>query len=104
MGKSKLLSKVRTEIRRHNYSYHLEQAYIGWMVRFVHFHDLKHPKNLKEPEVVEYLNHLVVNREAGASIQDQARNAIGFYYKHVMGKPLNKLKGLIIPMDSKCRY
>lgn len=104
MGKSKLLSEVRTEIRKQNYSYHLEQAYIGWMVRFVHFHDLEHPQNLREAEVVQYLNHLSVNRDAAASIQDQARSAISFYYKHVIKEPLNKLQGLIIPMDTHRRF
>ncbi len=88
MARSKLLSKIRTEIRRKDYNYRVEQAYIGWMVRFVYYHNLEHPKNLREDEVVQYLNHLAVERVVAASTQEQARCAISFYYEHVLQEPL----------------
>lgn len=103
MAKSKLLSKVRTEIRRKNFNYRVEQAYIGWIVRFIYYHDLTHPKKLGEKEVVEFLNYLAVDRVVTASIQEQARCAIGFYYKHVLQEPLEELEGLILAKDPNFR-
>lgn len=100
MAKSKLLSKIRTEIRRRNYSYQMEQIYIGWMIRFVHYHDLQHPDNLREREVVEYLNHLANERVVTPSIQEQAQCAISFYYEYVIQEPLQKLEGIIIANDT----
>lgn len=100
MSKSKLLSNIRTEIRRRNYSYHKEQAYIGWMVRFIYYHNLQHPESLREAEVVEYLNHLVTDREVSAVTQDQARSAISFFYEHVIDKPLQSLSGLELARDA----
>lgn len=44
MAKSKLLEQVRQEIRRRNYSYRTEQSYTSWVVRYVKFHGMVHPK------------------------------------------------------------
>ena len=51
MGKSKLLTAIRTEIRRLGYSYRTEKSYTNWVKRFVYFHNLSHPKKLGETEV-----------------------------------------------------
>ncbi|WP_445665014.1 site-specific integrase [Fodinibius sp. AD559] len=95
MGKSILLSKIRTEIRRRGMSYRTEQTYIGWIIRFIYHHNLEHPQNMGEQEVVGFLNHLVTNRKVSDSIQNQARQAIQFLYRHIIGKPLPPLKGLV---------
>lgn len=95
MAKSVLLSEIRTEVRRRRMSYRTEQNYIGWITRFIYYHNLEHPKNMGEQEVVEFLNHLVTNREVPDSIQNQARQAIHFLYRHIIGKPLPSLKGLV---------
>lgn len=95
MAKSVLLSKIRTEIRRKNLSYHIEQIYIGWITRFIYFHNLQHPKKLREADVVEFLNYLVLKREVSVRIQDEANSALHFLYQKVLGKPLDKLEGLI---------
>lgn len=90
MSKS-LLSKFRTEIRRRNYSYRTEQAYSTWIVRFVKFHDLRHPRNMAEDEVVKYLNYLAEERNVAASTQNQALCALLFLYEHVLNQPLEKM-------------
>ena len=43
MKKPKLLEQLRREIRRRNYSYRTEQAYVRWIVQFIHFHGTVHP-------------------------------------------------------------
>lgn len=95
MGKSVLLSKIRTEIRRQNMGYRTEQTYIGWITRFIYYHNLKHPQNLGEQEVVEFLNHLVIERELPDSIRAQAQRALMFLYERVLNKPLSDLEGVI---------
>ena len=84
MGNTKLLTLLRTEIRRRNYSYKTEQAYCNWIVRYVKFHKLTHPKELNEKKIVDFLNYLAVNRNVAASTQNQALCAIIFLYKHVL--------------------
>ncbi len=100
MGKSKLLEQVRSEIRRRNYSYRTEQAYINWMVRYIKFNGTKHPNLLGDSDVENYLNYLANTRMVAASTQNQALSALVFLYKHILGKKLmvlNKLKRAKMP-------
>jgi len=92
MGNTKLLTLLRTEIRRRNYSYKTEQAYCNWIIRYVKFHKLTHPRELNEKDIVDFLNYLAVNRNVAASTQNQALCAIIFLYKHVLNLPLHKLE------------
>ena len=94
MGKSKLLEKVRREIRRRNYSYRTEKAYLRWIIRFVKFHKTTHPSKMHEEEVVAFLNWLSNERNVAASTQNQALCAIVFLYKHILDLPLGKLENL----------
>jgi len=43
MSKKKLLDIVREKIRLRHYSLKTEKAYIGWIKRYILFHDKKHP-------------------------------------------------------------
>ena len=91
MAKSALLGQIRTEIRRQNYSYRTEQAYTKWVIRFVKFHDLRHPDEMDESEVEEYLNYLAEDCNVAASTQNQALCAILFLYSHVLDRPLENM-------------
>lgn len=93
MSKPKLLDKVRTEIRRRNYSYRTEQAYTGWIIRFVKFHNLRHPAEMAEKEVIKYLNYLAEERRVSASTQNQALCSLLFLYKYVLESPLDSMMG-----------
>lgn len=94
MGNSKLLTSLRTEIRRRNYSYRTEQVYCSWVVRYVKFHKLTHPRELNEKHIVDFLNYLATDRNVAASTQNQALCALIFLYKHVLDIPLDKFEDL----------
>lgn len=87
----KLLDEVRDAIRVRHYSIRTEQAYIDWIRRFIIFHNKRHPAEMGEKEVSQFLTHLAVNRNVAASTQNQALSAILFLYKHVLKKPLDWL-------------
>lgn len=90
----KLLDKVRQEIRRRNYSYSTEKSYSNWILRFIRYHNLKHPKNMGNREIVDFLNHLAVDKHVAASTQNLALCAIVFLYKEVLKVPVNELDNL----------
>lgn len=92
MAKLKLIQQVRNEIRRRNYSYRTEQAYVRWIVRFIKFCGTKHPLDIVPAEVERFLNYLVVTRNVAASTQNQALCAIVFLYKQVLDKELPVLQ------------
>ncbi|WP_018128385.1 integron integrase [Balneola vulgaris] len=84
MSKSILLNKVRQEIRRRNYSYRTEQSYISWIVRFIRFHGTRHPNDLSNKNVEEFLNYLANQKNVASSTQNQALSALVFLYKQVL--------------------
>ncbi len=89
--KSKLLHSLRANLRLGHFSPRTEQAYVGWARRFVKFHGLRHPKDLGEREVVQFLTALAVERKLSAATQAQALAALQFLYKHVLDRPLDGL-------------
>lgn len=94
MKKKKLLDRLKEEIRRRNYSYNTEKVYCQWVVRFVHYHNLKHPAVLQQTDVVRYLNYLANELNVAASTQNQALSAIVFLYKYILDQPLEHLNDL----------
>ena len=94
MTKKKLLTRLKEEIRRRNYSHRTEKSYSGWVVRYVRFHGLKHPADLNETHVVDFLNNLANQKNVSASTQNQALSAIVFLYKHILKIPLDNLDRL----------
>lgn len=90
----KLLEKVRQEIRRRNYSDSTEKSYTDWIKQFIRFHNMKHPNQLGEKDIVKFLNYLVQIRNVAASTQNQALCAIIFLYKNVLKSEVGDLKNL----------
>ncbi len=84
----KLLDQVRMVIRTRHYKYTTEQTYVAWIKRYILFHGKKHPTEMGDKEVSEFLSHLAMNKNVAASTQNQALNAIVFLYKHVLDRPL----------------
>lgn len=94
MGKSKLLTQVREEIRRRNYSYKTEQSYTSWIKRYIRFNGTVHPVELNDKDVERYLNYLANERNVAASTQNQALSALVFLYKEVLGRVSMDLRGI----------
>lgn len=85
---SKLLDEVRDLARVRHYSLRTEQAYVNWIRRFILFHNKRHPAEMGEREVTQFLSHLARDRKVSASTQNQALSAILFLYKDVLKQPL----------------
>ena len=84
----KLLDLVRGKIRLKHYSIRTEQAYIDWIKRYILHFDKVHPKDLGAGEVELFLTHLAVAGRVSASTQNQAKSALLFLYKEVLGVEL----------------
>lgn len=92
--KPRLFDQVRERLRLKHYSIRTEQAYLGWMKRFILFHGKQHPDAMASPEVEAFLTHLAVERKVSASTQNQAMSAILFLYKEVLGRELDWLENV----------
>ena len=94
-GQPRLLDRVREAIRARHYSLRTEEAYVGWIRRFILFHQKRHPIEMAEPEINAFVTHLAVQSSIGASTQTQALSALMFLYRHVLRKPLPDLDTVI---------
>ena len=66
------MAQVRAVLRLARYSLRTEEAYLGWIKRFVLFHGKRHPRHLGEAEVVAFLSDLVTTHRVAASTHNQA--------------------------------
>lgn len=87
----RLLERVSRAIRARRYSPRTEEAYRGWIRRFVRFHGMRHPDELGAEEVDTFLTHLAADTGVSASTQAQARAALVFLYRHVLGRRLDEV-------------
>jgi integron integrase len=91
MSGSPFLESIRAVLRTKHYSIRTEQAYLTWVRRFILFHKKRHPEEMAEQEVTEFLSHLALDRQVTASTQNLALCAIVFMYKHIFNRELKLL-------------
>lgn len=91
----RLLQQVRLAVRARHYSLRTEQAYVGWIKRYILFHQKKHPSAMGIAEVNQFLSHLAVEGRVSASTQNQALSALLFLYSVVLEQPLPRVEGLV---------
>lgn len=84
----RLLDQVRDRIRLKHYSIRTEDTYVEWTRRFILFHGKRHPREMGPGEVESFLTHLAVQGRVSASTQNQAKSALLFLYKEVLGEAL----------------
>lgn len=93
--KPKLLDQVREAIRTRHYSLRTEEAYVGWIKRFIFFHGKRHPLEMGQQEVVQFLSALAVKEHVSASTQNRALCALLFLYREVLAQDLGWLEGIV---------
>ena len=63
-------------MRLRHYSLRTEEAYIGWIRRYILFHGKRHPRGLTESDIASFLSSLAVKEQVAASTQNQARKSL----------------------------
>jgi integron integrase len=91
----RLLDQVRNAIRVRHYSIRTEEAYVQWIKRYIYFHEKRHPKDMGETHVNQFLSHLAVKGRVAASTQNQALCALVFLYRHVLQKELGAFGDIV---------
>jgi integron integrase len=91
----KLLQRVSLAISTRHYSPKTEEAYLHWIKQFIYYHQKKHPKEMGEIHINEFLTHLATEKKVSASTQNQALAALLFLYKNVLDIALNPIESFI---------
>ncbi len=80
-------------MRYRHYSLRTEQAYVGWIKRFIVFHDKQHPRDMGTEQIEAFLTHLAVTCKVAASTHNQALNALLFLHRGVLEVDLPRMDG-----------
>lgn len=88
------LVRAREAMRTRHLSPRTEETYLGWMRRFLTYAGAR-SDDLAEAHVGRYLTELAVQEKVSASTQNQALNALLFFFEHALGKKLGLIDGVV---------
>jgi len=83
------------EIKVRQYSLKTLKAYKLWVRHFQTFTRSKSPGFIDNNDVKEFLTFLAVRQNVSASTQNQAFNALLFFFRHVLHKEFGKIDGAV---------
>lgn len=92
MAEQRLIEVFHETARLRHLGKSTEKAYWNWIRQFIHFHGLRHPRELGGAEIRAFLSHLALKRDVAASTQNQALCALVFLYKNVLRQPLGRFE------------
>lgn len=98
---TRLLDQVRERIRYKHFSLSTERIYVYWIKAFIHFHKLRHPREMGKTEVEAFLTWLAAKRQVSASTHRQALSALLFLYGEVLASDLPWLEAIGRPRAVK---
>lgn len=97
---SRLLDQIREAMRTAHYSYRTEQTYVHRIRRFILFHHKRHPAEMGEHEIAQFLNYLANTEHVSASTQNVALQAILYLFRF-LGKDLGKINFVRAKRDKR---
>ncbi|MDO9027702.1 MAG: phage integrase N-terminal SAM-like domain-containing protein [Candidatus Roizmanbacteria bacterium] len=84
-----------SEIKTRHYSPKTLKTYTVWIRQFQAFTQSKDPQLLSPSDVKDFLSFLAVKRKVSASTQNQAFNALLFFYRHIIKKDFGEHKDIV---------
>jgi integron integrase len=93
MTPEQAVQKLRDVIRRKHLSLSTEQSYGGWLRRYCSYVK-KLPAEVPSEQRLERFLTALAKEDVSASTQNQALNAMLFFYREVLGMELAKVQGL----------
>lgn len=89
------MESLGNEIKLRHYSPKTLKAYALWAGKIKLFTKNKPPKDLTPSDVKDFLTYLAVKKKVSASAQNQAFNALLFFFRHVLKKEFGKIDGVV---------
>lgn len=89
-----LMENVHRAARARHFSPRTEESYASWIRRFMQ-HSGTRPEELGEAEIGKFLSYLAVEGRVSASTQNQALQAILFFYQHVLDKKIDRVEDVV---------
>jgi len=83
-----LEDKMREKLRLRHMSLSTEKTYLLWVRSFKDFVKEKEPSQVEGRDLQDFLSRLAVERKVSPSTQNQALNAVVFFYRNVLEKDI----------------
>lgn len=78
--------RLEEQLRLQRYSPSTVKTYKSFFTLLLSFYPKKHPETLKKEEIMRFLLKSIEDRRWSESVQNQAVNAIKFYFEKVLGQ------------------
>ncbi|GAB4337058.1 MAG: hypothetical protein Kow0037_19290 [Calditrichia bacterium] len=86
------IRRMQNTLRLKHRSYQTEKAYLFWVNDFRKFLGNKNPQQLIDADIQKFLSFLAVEKRVAASTQNQALNALIFFFRFLLKKqPANDI-------------
>jgi hypothetical protein len=95
---------MRQVIRRQHKALATEETYVYWLRRYMAALQRMPESLTSEQKLERFLTHLAVKQNVAAGTQNQAFNAVVYFYKEVLGKPLEKVDALRATRPAHLRH
>jgi len=79
-------TRLEERLRLQRYSYNTIKAYRNFFIQYLAFYPDKDPKELKKEDIMRFLLEYTEKKRWSDSTQNQAVNALKFYYEKVLGQ------------------
>jgi integron integrase len=89
--KLKLREQLRQVMRVNHFALSTEYTYWYWTRRLIFFYNKRHPRDISPAEVKTFLAHLAEVENVAVATQNQALNALVFFYREVLHLELGEL-------------
>jgi integron integrase len=89
------MDQVRRAVRVGHYSRRTEEAYAGWIRRYIAFNGMRHPAGMGPDEIASFLSALATDGRVSASTQNQALCAVLFLHRVVLGHEVGAIDGIV---------
>ncbi len=91
MNTTQAICRMREVIRRQHKALSTEDSYVFWLRRYMTALRQMPAGLSSEKKLEQFLTDLACHRDVSASTQNQALNAILYFYREVLGHPLGVL-------------
>lgn len=82
-------------LRLKQLSHNTERTYLTWLRSFYKYLNGIPPTALETTHIKQYLTYLAAERRVAASTQNQAFNALLFFYRHILGKDVGDIRDVV---------
>lgn len=104
MNPQQAIKQTRDVIRRQHKALATEQTYLHWLGRYIRALQEMPPDLTSEQKMEQFLSDLAVRANVSASTQNQAFNAILFFYRDVLRVELKGIDALRATRPARLRH